>query len=116
MNIFISGRLPHDKGTLFTLEKNEHQFKIIVTSHALSRIKKWQITLEAVFNTLLEPEEVLVGHNKRFIAHKCFEQHVLRAIYEYDEFIPVLITVYYPYKERYFQGGGSFEDQILPRS
>lgn len=116
MNILISGRLPHDKGVLFTLEKNGHQYKIIFTAHALARIKKWQLTLEAVSKTLLEPEEVLIGHNKRFIAHRCFEQHVLRAVYEYEDFVPVLITVYYPYKERYFQGGGSFEDQILPRS
>ena len=73
MNILISGRLPHDKGVLFTLEKNGHQYKIIFTAHALARIKKWQLTLEAVSKTLLEPEEVLIGHNKRFIAHRCFE-------------------------------------------
>ena len=66
--------------------------------------------------TLLDPEEVLVGHNNRFIAHRCFGQHVLRAVYEYDDSVSVLITVYYPYKDRYFQGGGSFEDQILPRN
>jgi len=116
VSIAVVDSLPHDKGTLFTFEKNDAQYKIIFTTHALTRMEKWQLTLEAVSKTLLDPEEVLVGHNNRFIAHRCFGQHVLRAVYEYDDSVSVLITVYYPYKDRYFQGGGSFEDQILPRN
>ncbi|MFP4393467.1 MAG: DUF4258 domain-containing protein [Desulfohalobiaceae bacterium] len=116
MTIFVAERVPLDTGALFTLEKNEHQYKIIFTSHSLARMEKWQLTIEAVAKTLLDPEEVLLGHNKRFIAHRCFGQHVLRAVYEYQDFVPVLVTVYYPYKNRYYQGGISFEDQILPGS
>jgi hypothetical protein len=66
-----------------------------------------------VAETLLEPEEVLVGHRGRFIAHRRYEEHVLRAMYE--EHLPVLITVYYPYTKRYFQEGEHYEDQILTR-
>ena len=71
------------------------------------------MTAGEVGDTLLEPEEVLKGHYNRFIAHKCYGEHVLRAVYEYDELIPTLVTVYFPYKERYFKGGGQFENQIL---
>jgi hypothetical protein len=77
-------------------------------------MEKWQISLEITAKALLDPEEVLIGHNNRFIAHRCFEDHVLRAVYEYEDSIPILITVYFPYKGRYFQGGGSFEDRIFP--
>ncbi len=54
------------------------------------------LTVEFIAETLFDPEEVLVGHNKRFIAHKCFGEHILRAVYEYEESIPTLITVYFP--------------------
>ena len=97
MNISVANQTPHNKRTLFTLEKNGNQYKIILTAHALTRMEKWQLSLEAVFQTLLDPEEVLVGHNKRFIAHRCFDRHIMRAVYDY-------------------QGGGNFEDQIHPRS
>ena len=84
-------------------------------THAMKRMEKWQLSLEIVAETLLDPEEVLVGHHNRFIAQRCFGLHLLRAIYEYENFIPVLVTVYFPYKNRYFQGGGCFEDKILKR-
>ena len=76
-------------------------------------MEKWKLTPEMVGVTLLEPEEVLIGHHNRFIAHKCYGAHILRAVYEYGNFIPSLITVYFPYKDRYYQGGGRFEDKIL---
>ncbi len=116
MTFAVVGRNPHVKGFLITFEINDDKVDIIFTTHALSRMEKWQITVERAAETLLEPDEVLSGHNKRFIAHRCFGAHVLRAVYEYDESIPTLVTVYFPYKERYFQGGGRFEDKIFPRN
>ena len=104
------------KGALFTFEKNDKQAQLLLLNHALERMDKWRLTLEMVAETLLDPEEVLVGHHGRFIAHRCFDEHVLRAVYEYDAAIPVLVTVYFPYKMRNFQGGGCYEDTILPRS
>ncbi len=68
---------------------------------------------EIVGETLLTLDEVLVGHHNRFIAHRCYGQHILRAIYEYDNLMPSLVTVYFPYKKRYYEGGGQFEDKIL---
>jgi hypothetical protein len=69
-----------------------------------------------VVETLLSPEEVLIGHRGRFIAHRGYGDHVVRAVFEYQNRLPVLITVYFPYKDRYFKGGGIFEDKILKGS
>ena len=101
------------KGILFTFDKKDKQVKILFMTHAMDRMTKWKLTPEIVGETLLEPEEVLVGHHNRFIAHKCYGQHILRAIYEYENLIPSLVTVYFPYRDRYYQGGGNFEDKIL---
>ncbi len=103
------------KGTMFTFEISDRQAQLLFLYHALERMNKWQLSLEMVAEALLDPEEVLVGHHGRFIAHKCFGEHVLRAVYEYDATIPVLVTVYFPYKKRYFQGDRCYEDTILPR-
>lgn len=102
------------EGELFTIEINDRQTQLLFLNHALERLSKWQLTLEMVAEALLDPEEVLIGHHGRFIAHKCFGEHVLRAVYEYDANLPILVTVYFPYKKRYFQGGGCYEDTILP--
>ncbi len=103
------------KGMLLTFEISGRQAQLLFLNHALERMNKWRLTLEMVAESLLDPEEVLVGHHGRFIAHKCFGKHVLRAVYEYDATIPVLVTVYFPCKKRYFQGGGCYEDTILSR-
>ena len=113
MSIVIIDRIPHPKGILLSCEKDGKLVKILFLSHALERMKKWKVTAEIVLEALLEPEEVLVGHHKRYIAHRRYEEHILRAIYEYDNMMPSLVTIYFPYKDRYYQGGGHFEDKIL---
>ena len=40
------------------------------------------------------PDEVLIGHFERYIAHKVVGKHLIRAVYEYVGALPVLITVY----------------------
>ena len=55
----------------------------------------------------------IIGHFERYIAHKVVGKHLIRAVYEYDGNLPVLITVYFPYVERYSQGGSTYEDKIL---
>ncbi|HDD43861.1 MAG TPA: hypothetical protein ENG63_03245 [Candidatus Desulfofervidus auxilii] len=79
----------------------------------MERIKKWKLKETMIIETLLFPEEVLVGHNKRFIAHRRYENHIVRAVYEYENNIPVLVTVYFPYKDRYFKGGNIYENKIF---
>jgi hypothetical protein len=60
------------------------------------------------------PDEVIIDQRQRFIAHKRKNSRLIRIIYEYQEGIPVAITVYAPEAKRYFQGGGKYADKILP--
>ena len=66
-----------------------------------------------IIETLLYPEEVIYRHNYRFIAHRRYNKHIVRAIYEYQDNLPILITVYFPSTKRYFKGGKKFEDKIF---
>ena len=113
MNVIIIDRIAHSKGILLSCDKEGKLVKILFLTHAMDRMTKWKLTPEIVVETLLAPEEVLVGHHKRFIAHRRYGEHISRAIYEYDNLIPSLVTVYFPYKDRYYEGGGHFEDKIL---
>lgn len=113
LNAIIIDKVLHQKGLLFTFDKNGKQVQILFLSHAIERMAKWKVTPEIVGETLLEPEEVLLGHHNRFIAHKCYGERIVRAVYEYDNLIPSLITVYFPYKDRYYEGGERFENKIL---
>ena len=69
-----------------------------------------------VIETLILPEEVVVGHGRRYIAHRRYGNHLIRAIYEYEEEMPLLLTVYFPYVNRYLKGSGIYEDKILKGS
>jgi hypothetical protein len=68
-----------------------------------------------VIETLAVPEEVMTGHRGRWFAHKRYGDHLIRAVYEYHESVPVLVTVYFPYANRYFEGGSLYEDKIFQR-
>ncbi len=67
-------------------------------------------------HTLIVPEEVIVSHRDRYIAHRRFSNHLLRAVYEYEKDLPILVTVYFPYVDRYFEGKGVYEDKIFKGS
>jgi hypothetical protein len=101
------------RGKLLTATAGNFSVQILFLFHALERIETWGLTLEIVAETLLYPEEVVVGHRDRFIAHKRYGNHLIRAVYEYDAETPVLVTVYFPYASRYFEGGGHYEDKIF---
>lgn len=101
------------RGIIYTIQVNNKTIDVLFLYHAIERMKKWNITDEMIVETLATPEEVLIGHRGRYIAHKRYGKHLVRAIYEYENHLPVLITVYFPYKERYFQGGGNYEDKIF---
>ena len=103
----------HSRGEIFTLTVYNKNIDVLLTTHANERATRWELTHKQVFETILDPEEVVLGHRNRYIAHRRFEEHLVRVIYEYEETLPVIVTVYYPYSKRYFQGGGSYEDKIL---
>jgi hypothetical protein len=116
MTIEITEHRPHEKGLIYTIRIQETTVDILLLTHAMERIKRWAIPEERVFETLLMPEEVISGHRDRYIAHRRYGNNLVRAVYEYEGLLPVLVTVYFPNKDRYFKGGGFFEDQILQRS
>jgi hypothetical protein len=113
MTIEIIERQFHAKGVIYSIKASDKILKILYLSHAIERIKKWGITEKTVAEALILPEEVTVEHRNRYIAHRRYGNHLVRAVYEYEGRMPVLVTVYFPYAERYFKGGGIYEDKIL---
>ncbi len=116
MTIEIVKKQTHSKGKVYTIRIYEKVIKILFLVHAIERIKKWAIKEEMVAEALLLPDEVIVGHRNRYIAHKRYDNHLVRAVYEYEGELPILVTVYFPYADRYFEGGGIYEDKIFKGS
>jgi len=112
----VVSREDHLKGTVFIIQADGATVRILFLFHSLERIEKWEIETEKVIETLVFPEEVLTGHRDRYIAHRRYGNHIVRAVYEYEGNLPMLVTVYYPYTEKYYEGGTTYEDQIFKRS
>jgi hypothetical protein len=113
MTIEILDKQATPKGVIYSIKASGKILKVLFLSHAIERIKKWGISEEMAAETLVLPEEVVTGHRNRYIAHRRYGDHIIRAVYEYEGMMPALVTVYFPYAERYFKGGGIYEDQIL---
>ena len=103
----------HPRGKIYKISADGKIVSIVLTFHALERTQRWKLTERQVIRALLAPEEVLKGHRNRYIANLRKGTHVVRVIYEYQGKIPVVITVYFPFAQRYFGGGGFYEDKIL---
>lgn len=86
------------EGHLFSIRISGREINLLFTFHAMERIERWNIKREDVIETLIFPDEVLKGHRERFIAHKIYGEHIMRCVYEYKGEMPVIITVYFPYK------------------
>jgi hypothetical protein len=103
-----------ERGKVYLIKINKKDIEILITWHAIDRSEMWGLDMERVINALIYPEEVVIGHRSRYIAHKREEEHLIRAVYEYDEEgNPVVITVYFPYGERYYKGGGTYANKIF---
>jgi len=103
-----------ERGKVYHLRINKRKIRIMITWHAMGRSEIWELDMEKVLDALVYPEEVVTGHYNRYIAHKRYGEHVIRAVYEYNELeIPVVITVYFPFAERYYKGGGTYADKIF---
>ncbi len=74
---------------------------IIFTLHALERMSRYGITREEVINALFNPDEIVHGYRGRLIAHKYIGRYVLRIIYEKQDNVIVVVTVYRARRERY---------------
>ena len=93
----------HNRGKIYTIRIQPKTVRILFLAHAIERIKKWNIKEEIVAESLLLPEEVIIGHRIRYIAHRRYGGHLVRAVYEYEGELPVLLTVYFPYANRTFK-------------
>ncbi|WP_456396476.1 DUF4258 domain-containing protein [Thermococcus sp.] len=105
----------HSHGKIYTVLTEGKECKILLSHHAAQRASLWKIDIAQVLEALLHPREVITGHHGRFIAHLPLNGHLIRVVYEYDDGIPIVITVYRPRKERYYRGGGIYEDRVLGR-
>ena len=109
----LSAQRDHARGRVYDVRVSERMVSVFLTFHALERIERWRLTERQVLRALLLPEEVLRGHRERFIAHRRQGTRVVRVVYEYDQHLPAVLTVYCPTVKRYFRGGGHYEDRIL---
>ncbi|MEO5358475.1 MAG: DUF4258 domain-containing protein [Nitrospirae bacterium YQR-1] len=116
MTFEIINRQINSNGEVFTIKIQEETIRILFLFHAIKRIIKWDIQEEMAAETLLLPDEVIVGHRNRYIAQRRYSNHVVRAVYEYVDGFPVLVTLYFPSEHRYFRGGGIYEDKIFKGS
>lgn len=114
MQIELIAREDHEKGVICKFQVEGKSIAVLFLYHAVEGMKKWNLAEEMVGETLVDPEEVLVGHNNRLIAHRRYGEHIVRAVYEYENNLPVLVTVYFPYSEKYFEGDKRYEDKIFP--
>ena len=63
MTIEIIERQIHNRGKVYTIRVQEKTVKILFLFHAIERIKKWNIKEEMVAESLLLPEEVIIGQS-----------------------------------------------------
>ncbi|MFZ5994974.1 MAG: DUF4258 domain-containing protein [Thermodesulfobacteriota bacterium] len=113
LSVEIVGCKEHNRGRIYTFAYSGSRTDILFLNHSIERARKWQLSIEQIGECLLFPDEVLKGHFGRYIAHKLTGTHLIRAVYEYSEVLPTLVTVYYPHAQRYFQGGIVYENKIL---
>jgi hypothetical protein len=103
-----------ERGKVYHIKINKKDIEIMITWHAIDRSEMWGLDMEKVIDALVYPEEVVTGHYNRYMAHKRYGEHIIRAVYEYGKSeMPVVITVYFPYVERYYKGGGTYADKIF---
>ena len=105
----------HPRGRIYRISTGNAECTVLITHHAIERTHRWGLEVGDVIRALMEPKEVITGHHGRFIAHYPTDGHLIRVVYEYNEGIAVVITVYRPRKERYYRGGGIYEDRVLGR-
>ena len=71
-----------ERGKIYHMVVENVNLRILVTKHAEKRLNQWGISMDKLFETLLYPDEVVTGHRGRYIAHKKYGTHIVRAVYE----------------------------------
>ena len=102
------------RGKTFLLKIMKRIQALLFTWHAIDTLNEYGLTPEDVVRVLVAPDEIVRGHGERYVAHKKLsEEYLLRVVYEYAEGIRTIVTVYISSMDRYFRGGGIFEDKVL---
>ena len=114
MDIEILSERDTQKGRIIVIKARESKITILLTKHLLDAAKDYNLETEDVLYAVVFPDEVVIGHSGRFVAHKLLNDYLIRVVYEYENDTPVVITLYIARKERYFRGG-IYEDRILSR-
>ncbi|MFQ5796670.1 MAG: DUF4258 domain-containing protein [Candidatus Bipolaricaulia bacterium] len=110
---------PHPRGSLYRIqvEGRDREISVLIVDHTEDAMREAGLVPMVVLQTLLYPEETLPGqpyHPGRYVAHlRTDDQHLVRVIYEYEDDQVVIVTTYPARIKEYFQGGGSFADQVL---
>jgi len=55
------------RGKLYRINVSGKEIDLMMTWHALERMKVWNLDISRVLLALLDPEEVIVGHHGRYI-------------------------------------------------
>jgi len=102
------------RGKTFRLKIKKRIQALVFTWHAIDTLNEYGLTPEDVIRVLMAPDEIVRGHGNRYVAHKKFsEEYLFRVVYEYIEGVRTIVTVYISRMDRYFRGGGIFEDKVL---
>jgi len=72
----------HPRGKVYEIRADEKDASILLTYHVLGRLEKWRLTDDLVVRTMLFPEEVLIAHHGRLVAHLRRGNHLVRVIYD----------------------------------
>ena len=114
MNIKIISEKTVSRGRLIEIEVDNVRITVLLTWHLLDAAKDYNFKIDEVLEFIIFPDEVVRGHSGRFIAHKLLNDYIVRVVYEYENDLPVVITLYIARRKRYFKGG-VYEDKILSR-
>lgn len=72
-----------------------------LTKHALERMVRYRVPAKLVFETLRTPDSTVDGHSGRLIAQKVLNGYILRVVYEVEEGLRTVVTVYKARRDRY---------------
>ncbi len=75
--------------------------EIYISNHARERMDKYKIQENVVKTTLEKPDRIDIGQFGRMVAQKALNGYTLRVIYEENNSLKTVITVYRAKSGRY---------------
>ena len=77
---------------IYFLEVEQH---FIYTKHAQTRMEQRNLTKSQIEETVLEPDRLLLGLERRKLAQKEFSGYTLEVVYKQEEGRIVVLTAYW---------------------